>query len=155
MSYTYGSYIQINRSHFFSESDTAVVTKRRKSQANWHNNRGRIRLNIPCEGSGKFPTAITFDGDWHVDKETSKPKGELPRGTCPTCNDEVSLNVLDKSGAPTIRKHKNPTAPYRRQILITEEAYRMLDTRFTKTGAGIDKLDDLADLILKDYLYEE
>ena len=130
-----------------------MATRRRDSQKSWHHNRGRVRADIPCEGGGTYPEQITFKGDWHLDPVTSKPRGELPRGLCPACGDEIALNVLDKSGTPTIRKHKDANAPYKRQLLVSEETFRLLYQRHLKTEE--QDPDELADALLRSVLEED
>lgn len=104
------------------------MTERRASQRDWYYNRGRVRENIACEGTGLLPEVISQSGNYKFQGQYNKPAGEMPRGICRECKDEIALNPKPNVDIRefTVRKHKNPTAPYRRQMLITEANYNKI-----------------------------
>lgn len=106
-------------------------SSRRESQQDWYHNRGRTKANITCEGSGKTPSRITDLGDYTAGTGSGRMKGTLPKGICPVCEDEISVNTKPETGTEgtefSIRKHKDAKAPYKRSILLSEDTWRKLN----------------------------
>lgn len=128
-----------------------ATTNRRESQKDWYHNRGRVRMNVPCSGSNQVPLKVTDEGDYSFEGRYNRASGDLPRGLCSGCNDEISL--VPRADAPTedfpVRKHKDPAAPYRRQMLVSEMNYGRLCGVAAKHGL---EPDEFLDQLLEEHL---
>jgi hypothetical protein len=123
---------------------------RRESQKDWYQSRGMIRANQPCPGSGQPPIQITIMGT--LTGNGSRVTGTLSRGLCSVCGDELSLNPTSNNQVMLVRKHKDPNAPYKKQILISENTFNLAYKESLRRGLD---LDDTVDVLIQEILTPE